>query len=219
MQKFTIVFKRCTLFFAVSALLLSCSYRPHAVTGDASRDDSLQATQKAWVADNGWHTSIIVRAAGLDSLIPGLKKHLGEFDYYELGWGDEEFYRARQTTFWMKAKAVLWPTSAVMHVVGIEKNPMTFFPANAIVELELTTNEHQRLLRFLADSFQIADSGIADLGKGLYGRSRFFRATGDYYACNTCNTWTAKGLASAGYDIWPLFNPTAGGVMDNLKNE
>ncbi len=34
---------------------------------------------------------------------------------------------------------------------------------------------------------------------------------------NTCNTWTAKGLKSAGMDISPTFKLTADSIMDYMK--
>ena len=33
------------------------------------------------------------------------------------------------------------------------------------------------------------------------GRVKFFKANGEYYLFNTCNTWLAQGLKQAGVDI------------------
>ncbi|MFB8829603.1 hypothetical protein ACE0DR_10225 [Azotobacter sp. CWF10] len=33
---------------------------------------------------------------------------------------------------------------------------------------------------------------------------------------NTCNKWTAKGLRSAGVDIFPAFKLTAGSIMKSI---
>ena len=56
------------------------------------------------------------------------------------------------------------------------------------------------------------------LSKGIYGDSQFYEGTGRYSMLNTCNVWTAKGLNSAGFDISPMFNLTAGSVMNYLEN-
>ena len=52
---------------------------------------------------------------------------------------------------------------------------------------------------------------------GLYGDSSFYDAVGTYSLFNTCNTWTARGLQSAGFDIGTAFKARAASVMKFLR--
>jgi hypothetical protein len=54
--------------------------------------------------------------------------------------------------------------------------------------------------------------------KGLYGDSRFFNATGSFYLTNTCNTWTASMLDSAGVPVSSFLTLTADSVLDQLRD-
>ena len=52
-----------------------------------------------------------------------------------------------------------------------------------------------------------------NLGEGLYGRSRFYRANGSYYFPKTCNVWTAQALKTAGLPTRPATSMTAESVL------
>jgi hypothetical protein len=66
----------------------------------------------------------------------------------------------------------------------------------------------------LAASFQKTDGNRpAALRKGLYGTSYFFAGEGYYYLTNTCNTWTARMLDSAGVPMRTFMTLRAGSVI------
>ena len=74
--------------------------------------------------------------------------------------------------------------------------------------MSLSPAEHRRLIAYISDGFdrtyrlkELGDAKAFPAGKGLYGRSYFFRATGLFNLDNTCNTWLARGLAEAGLPI------------------
>ena len=76
------------------------------------------------------------------------------------------------------------------------------------------------LLQFIENSFLKNHKGdVVALKNGLYGNSQFYKAEGDYYLMNTCNKWTAKGLYSAGLDIFTTFKLTSDSVMDFIEGE
>jgi uncharacterized protein (TIGR02117 family) len=170
------------------------------------------------VASHGWHTGIILPGSEVNAAVPRFGRDFGDVRYYEIGWGDEGFYRAARIDPCLVLKAVFWPTDAVIHVVGFSDAPSAVFPGSEVVALHVSEHGFRRLVAFIAESFARDPSGhIQPLGPGIYGRSRFYRASGTYLLWNTCNTWTAKGLKRSGIRILPVFTPTAACVMSHVR--
>lgn len=195
--------------------LVACSSKPYAIKpghiGDAIVQDD------TYVVSHGWHTGFVVPARDLNALIPALIHRFGEPRFYEVGWGDEGFYRAKEITFGLALQAAFWPTDTVLHVVALPQPPFDYFPGSRVVRVSLSRGQYDGLLRFIAQSFAFRENGeILPLSEGLYGNSEFYRAQGQYFLFNTCNSWTAKGLKSAGFDVTPAFKLTAGSVMTFL---
>jgi uncharacterized protein (TIGR02117 family) len=171
-----------------------------------------------YVTGHGWHTGLVVPAGDMQVRFSALKTRFGETPFMEFGWGDKDFYQAEEITAIVAVKAVLWPTDAVMHVVAVPADVRTFFPRSEIHRLSLPTARYNALLDFIAGSFRQTDEGaVIPLERGLYGDSSFFDALGHYTLFNTCNTWTAKGLKSAGLDINPATKARASSVMEFLR--
>ena len=95
---------------------------------------------------------------------------------------------------------------------------ISFFANNTVESLCLNGSGYSSLVRFISESFYKDEyGGILELKRGLYGNSQFYKAVGKFHFMNTCNSWTAKGLKSAGMDISPIFKLTADCIMDFLK--
>ncbi len=198
-------------------LTLACAAGPAPVSPGAAPEGDPSA-KTFYVASHGWHTGIILPGREISAAIPQLGRDFGNVRYYELGWGDEGFYRAARINTGLVLKAVFWPTDTVLHVVGFSDAPPAFFLGSEVVALRASANGFRRLLDFIAESFARDPSGeIQPLGPGAYGRSRFYRAAGTYFLWNTCNTWTAKGLKRSGIRILPVFTPTAARVMRHVR--
>ncbi|MDE7065114.1 MAG: TIGR02117 family protein [Desulfovibrionaceae bacterium] len=166
-----------------------------------------------FVVDHGRHTGLILPTACLDSLIPALRERFEPGGWYEIGWGDKGFYQAKEVTVPLALQAFFASAGAVLHVVRVDE-PATYFAGSGLVELWLTDQQLDSVCRFAERSFQRDGSGsVRPLGPGLYGDSRFYEAVGRYSMLHTCNTWTAKGLRSAGLEINPSATITAGGVI------
>ena len=138
--------------------------------------------------------------------------------YLEIGWGDESFYPAEKVTFWLSMKAALWPTDTVMHVVGLQKDPLVHYPSSNIVALELSKKGFIRLVEFIDNSFTLDENGeVIKLGKGLYGASWFYRAEGTFYLFNNCNDWSADAIRASGFPISTLYVLKADNIMYQLR--
>ncbi len=155
-----------------------------------------------YVINHGLHTGIAVNRKDLIDIVPALETDLDNGEYIEVGWGDERFYQARTVTPGLAIQAMLWPTSAVLHIVGIPDTPQRYFSGNEILELSVPQSGYERLLAYIAETFERTANGhITRLGPGLYGNSYFYRATGSFHTFNTCNTWVAKSIEITGYPI------------------
>ncbi|MBD3673940.1 MAG: DUF2459 domain-containing protein [Planctomycetaceae bacterium] len=182
----------------------------------ASHTESSQAT--VFLVGHGWHTGLVLPVNNIDRGNFPEAKDFQEADFIEVGWGDEGFYRATKMTPTIITKAAFWPTPSVMHVAGFRGPVRNFFPYSDIHEVKLSVEEFDALCRFISNSFEHDDQGNAiDLGEGLYGQSRFYRAKGEYYMPKTCNIWTAKALREAGLPITVQTAITAENVLGQSR--
>ncbi len=191
------------------ALLANCAPKP-SVLQDGPK------TATAYVYSNGWHTDIVLRRGDIpDHLIPE-KERFETAVYLKFGWGDRGSYMATDPGVWLALKAALWPSAGVLHVVGFDNPPATEFSAAEIVTIPMTTAALKALTGYIDDSIDRSEAPYT-LGPGLYGDSIFYAATGRFHMFNTCNTWTARALATSGVAITVFGSWTAESVMRQLR--
>ena len=157
-----------------------------------------EAAHRIWVASNGWHSGIVLARADVpESVIP----EIADFPharFFEFGWGDAEFYPAREAGAWLALRAA-FPGPAVMHVAGLPDHPARLWPQVTILPFAVDTQGLRRLLVFLRHSFDRAGAGRAEVtARGIYPFSLFYTATGRFHLFNNCNTWTAQALTAMG---------------------
>jgi uncharacterized protein (TIGR02117 family) len=208
---------RRLLVLLIFASLYGCSGAPYVVQPQQETNRSL--TNKIYVVSHGWHTGLVVPASRLHKTLPSLSQRFGNPAFYEIGWGDKDFYQAKEITTGITLQAMFWATGASIHVVAIPYSPYQSFPHSEISESCISEAELSSLMTFLSDSFVHDESGrMISLAPGIYGDAQFYDGVGRYHIFNTCNKWTAKGLSSAGYDLSPTFKLTAGSIMSYLTN-
>jgi uncharacterized protein (TIGR02117 family) len=170
-----------------------------------------------WVLDHGWHTAIVLRRADVDPALWPEVDDVPWATFIEVAWGDREFYMATPATTWMAIRAAFGTGRSVLHVVGFDAPIGAAFPRSAIVERRLSRPGLEALTRFVADEHERDGSGRAvRLQPGLYGTSWFYAARSRYSLRNTCNTWIARALQTAGLPVTPDGVVTAGSVMRQL---
>lgn len=159
------------------------------------------ADHRIWVVSNGWHSGIaLARADVPEAIIP----EVADFPharFFEFGWGDAEFYPAREAGFWLTLRAA-FPGPAVMHVSGLPDHPARIWPNVTILSFAVNAEALSRLLAFLCDSFDRAGAGRAVVSaRGIYPYSLFYPATGRFHVFNNCNSWTAQALTAMGLGV------------------
>jgi len=171
-----------------------------------------------FVTSNGWHSGIVVARADMPTDLLPETADFPEARYFEFGWGDAAYYPARETTLGMTLSAAFVPTPAVVHVVGLDRHPADAFPQAEVIALAIDAQALERLSTFIDASFARDGAGrVAASGPGLYRNSRFYPATGRFHLFNTCNTWTAKALVAAGFDVDAGAATRAEGLMEQLR--
>lgn len=168
------------------------------------------------LVSNGYHTGLVLPRSdvasvagqeGRSSLI-AVAARFGHYDWIETGWGEDAFYREVPTVAslnWRLAlRALFRPGNAsVMHVVGIEGDPLGPYRGADVMRIELSGTGFAKLLAGIEASFARQPDGQPEvLGQGLYGPSLFYRAIGTFNLVNLCNHWTARRLGDAGLPVW-----------------
>ena len=207
-------------FFKLPALLaLFC------VAGCASPVPGLfppkpgQKTETVYLVDHGWHVGLAVKSDRLPRAArPDWSGFRGS-QFLEIGWGADEFYRSGKVTVGNTLKAMFLRNPTVLHVVAMDKPPEIYFPHTGLVRVTVSERGYGRLCDYLAAAYARDASGREiDLGKGLYGESRFYRSTGYYFFLNTCNEWTARALRVTGAPIVPSCSLFAGNVFSQTAH-
>jgi uncharacterized protein (TIGR02117 family) len=206
-----------TFWLIISGLIISaCSSKPYVV--NPPMEQTIGDETEIFILNHGWHTGVVVPAADMHQKIPELKDRYHSAAYLEFGWGDEDFYQAKEVTTSLTLKALFWPTSSVIHTAAKNDSFYMYFPTNKILTIKLDGNRYSSLLQFISESFyKDENDDIIELKSGIYGDSQFYKGVGTYYLFNTCNKWTAKALKSAGLDLIPIFYLTAGSIMNSAR--
>jgi uncharacterized protein (TIGR02117 family) len=178
----------------------------------------LGAKTVIFVTSNGWHSGIIVAKADLPPNRLPETADFPEVRFFEFGWGDAVFYPAKQVTLGKTLRAALVPTPAIVHVVGLRAEPARSFPKAEVVSLPIDDENFGRLVDFIEVSFERSGAvRAAATGPGLYATSRFYPAKGSFHLFNTCNTWTARALAAAGFDVSASGTSRAEALMQQVR--
>jgi len=170
------------------------------------------------VVSNGWHSGIVLARADLPAGAIPEAEDFPTAPYLEFGWGDAEYFPARNPTFGMALSAALTPSPAVVHLVGLPGPPRQVFPTAETIDVALPQAGFRRLVDYLDATFARGGARrAAAAAPGLYPYSRFYPATGEFHLFNTCNTWTARGLAAAGLPVKAAGTLRAEELMAQLR--
>ena len=195
-------------------ILTGCSTQPHVVE---TTEITAPAATRVYVVRHGWHTGFVIPSETIQSRLPELAERFGETPYMEFGWGDRAYYQSADKSLGITLRAVLWPSDAIVYTRAIPGQPRDYYPDAKVETLCLESRQFALLVNFIENSFYRAAGGdIVFSQDGLLENSLFFRGIGEYYLFNTCNTWTARGLKSAEFEISPAFKVQAGSVMRSV---
>ena len=207
---------RSTMFFALVMLVTGCAAQSD--LGAAPAADAPAATHRVHVVRHGWHSGIVVRAADVPEHARPARPQIVGPDHLEVGWGNRAYYQAPDPSLWLGLRALLWPTSGVLHMVAFSGPVEHYFASTEIVALQVTPQGLARLVAAVsANHEQDAAGQPIRLGPGLYGTSRFYASNEAFHLFATCNVWVAAMLREAGVSVSPALSPTSGMLFAQLR--
>jgi uncharacterized protein (TIGR02117 family) len=184
------------------------------------------------VVSHGYHSGLVIdRAAmaeaaerGGDAALAAVAQRFANYQWLEIGWGDEGFYRSvpdvASLTVRLALRALFAPGNAsVVHVVGLSRPARETFPRADIIRIPLSDEGFARMIQGLEASFSLGPNGtpLEPLGPGLYGPSLFYRSIQSFHVFNVCNHWVARLLSAAGLPTAPVLATLPPGLFLDLK--
>ena len=226
---------RCVgLGLVIAALLFAALTIATARWGDSSLWPPAPGAPitEIYIVNHGYHAGIAVPRAALAeqasrrgfSALGYIATRFADFDWLEIGWGDEGFYRYVPTTdsltVAMALRALFRPGNpSVLHVVGVNNDPRAMFANSELVPIGLSHAGFARVAAMLDSTFARSNGSAMpqELGPGLYGTSLFFRANGAFHLFNVCNHWIARVLDAAGIPTAPVLATLPFGLLLDLR--
>lgn len=196
------------LLVMVGALAAGCAMSPARSSHDL---------RSIHVVVHGWHAGVAIARADVNAADwPEVEDFPGA-DHIEAGWGDRDYYPAREFRLAYALRALFLPTPSVLHLVGI-RGPVACFPARDILELRVPRASVEHLVGYLARSHarDATGNGIV-VAPGLYGGGRFYLSNESYHLFRTSNVWLARGLREAGVPVVPALAFSSTGLMAQLR--
>ncbi len=229
------VARRFGLGVLIAAVLFVTAVIATARWGDASLWPPKPGapTTEVFIVSHGYHAGIVVprRAIAEQASRRGLSAlglvatRFADFDRFEIGWGDEGFYRevptAESLTVALAIRALFRPGNpSVLHVVGVNNDPRAVFAHSDLVRIDLGEASFARVVDKLDATFAREEGSALpeELGPGLYyGPSLFFRANGTFHIFNVCNHWIVGLLDAAGVPTAPVLATLPSGLLLDLE--
>jgi uncharacterized protein (TIGR02117 family) len=188
-------------------------------------------TVESYVVSNGYHAGLALPRAALAEFASGggypaliaVSQRFAAYDWIEFGWGDREFYQSVPTpadaTLGLALRALFARgRDTVLHVVGISGDPVLIFPPASLMKVPLSRNGFDKMLQKLEATFVPPQNGaLPDLGRGLYGPSVFYPATGRFGMFHVCNHWVEELVGAGGLPTTPVLATLPAGLLLNLR--
>jgi len=164
------------------------------------QDDSLYTI---YLIKQRWHTAIVFYPEDIDTLLLPEIKYFNGAELIDIGWGDEAFYQNPEFDWNLAYQALFYPTPSTLRMEGIYISIFEYFNISEIVvELKINNDQFKILLNYISNTIWKNTADESEILSTQYlKRVYFFKAVGDYYLFNTCNTWLARGLNKAGFEI------------------
>lgn len=181
--------------------------------------DEKESALTIYLVSHGWHVGIVVKRVDLPDDVRLVHQGFSNADYLEIGWGDRDFYQTPRPHLGIALKAIFLPTPSVLHIVAFNDSVAAYFPHSEIIMIRLSDAGFQRLIRYIAASYERDSVGnLIPSGAGLYGVSQFYRSQETYHLFRTCNVWTARALYTTGCPVRPFLAITGDSLMSQVQS-
>lgn len=149
-----------------------------------------------------WHTGIIFKTDQVDTSRWKFIDDFKEYEYVDVGWGDEEFYQHPGFDIELAVRALFINTRSTLRISGFNRSIDKYLRSTDYAEkMTLTDGAYDRLCSYIQSAYITEENKPVILSEQFGGGVKFYEAKGYYNVFNTCNTWIARALNSAGYKI------------------
>lgn len=193
-------------------LLASCSALP-----DTRKIPSADASQQIHLVYHHWHTSILLPAHAVRAHSRYMKELAEGQEYIRVGWGDGVYFTGKDKSFGSATRALLISRYSALQVLTYKQDPFADIPAETHTSLAVTEDGLRRLIRYVDDSFVLADGHLEPLPGFGENIGSFYAARGHYGLFSNCNTWSGRALQAAGLPIRSRLQLTAKSVFEQAN--
>ena len=206
-----------SLIFATLVFFVLAHTGPARAANEWSCGPEEKHCRTVFVVHDSWHAAIVLRTNDLSNATLPELVDFADARFVEFSWGDKDYFPDPDSGFSMALKAAFWSSGSVLHLVGFNDDLRNFYPKAEIIELSLSPAATDRLVGFLSHSFLRPNlKGRARASLGLYDYSRFYPSSRKFSLTNTCNTWVAQTLETAGLPISANRVITAGQLSEQI---
>jgi hypothetical protein len=154
-----------------------------------------------YVIERGWHTDIGLPIEEVAPPLATLLQGFAGLRTVSFGFGERAFYAGHQHGVGDTLAALL-PSQSAMLMTLLNTEPQAAFGADHVVTLHVTRAGVAAVeTRLWNDLEHAPDSPPKPLAAGPYPGSLFYATRTTYDLLNTCNTWTAEMLRTAGLPV------------------
>jgi uncharacterized protein (TIGR02117 family) len=201
-------------FFVIVFLTYACS---NPTTEIHFRGEE-KLVRTVFIVHDAWHAAIVIKKADIRAVVLPELRDFPSAEYLEFSWGDRDYFPAPDGGLGLALKAAFWSSGSILHIVGFKDAVQNAYPSAEIIEIPLSEEGFQRLVKFISDTFSRPHPPApAEARPGLFSNGRFYAAEGKFSLLRTCNTWVAEALSAAGLPIHPSYVITAGNLSDKLR--
>lgn len=178
-----------------------------------------QTNTQVYLVKNNLHTGIVFSVnEKLIENIPAVND-FSEYNYVDIGWGDEDFYQHPDPDILLGAKAILVPTNSVIRIEGknYNINKITEW-SDYVIKFDLSDEQFIKLCGFINSSFLKDENNNFIINSRNENNTTIFYKSGlKYHLFNTCNTWIAEAFENSGFDISSSGVITAENLFEELS--
>jgi uncharacterized protein (TIGR02117 family) len=154
-----------------------------------------------YVVGRGWHTDIGLAVDDVHGPLASLEAGFPGVRFMVFGFGERQFYMARDTGS-AEMLAALLPSDSAILLTALRVPPTEAFADHDVVALHLPPASVQHIAdRLWGELGHSGEGSAVRLADGPYPGSAFYAGRNTYDAFHTCNTWTALVLRDAGFPI------------------
>jgi uncharacterized protein (TIGR02117 family) len=186
------------IILPIFILFLNTSAHP-----ESGKDYATGKQDSLFLIKNHWHTGLVLRMDDVHKFIPELNE-FSEYNYVDIGWGDEDFYQHPGFDAGLAVKALFYPTPSALRIEGFNLTIEQYINlSDMAILIEVDESQIKQISQHISAAFyrNKKDDPVKLLSTAYGGKIKFFKANGEYHLFNTCNTWVAEGLSAAGIEM------------------